>query len=430
MKIAIIGSPYSIDKVYNFLSIEYPEIEFIKCAEVKIKDLSKTTREIESKVHGIYLTGIAVYSFLIKKLKITKPLVYTNRGQLGLLKTFWQLRNDGYSIENMKVGIDVIREKDLFEVLHEFNINMENFYFQKYDSELSEEFYLNNYLEKYNSKEINCIVTAFGHIYHYFKEKNIPAYHIQSTIFEIREEFEKLLYLIKYKKMENNFICVQIIKANPIKNNAMLKSFLENKIKFEKDIIEYAKEMEGNIQITGQNEYLIISNKGVLYNSENLRTINEILNKKYKSYFSFGLGIGEGPTINQSEKNAKIALKKSIDEGKNNVYLHDGGNIQGPLFSQKEIAYKVSFNKETVCISKKIGISTIYVEKIRSIIKKLDKSTFTSKDLSDFLNITERSTNRLLQKIIQSGYGQELVSKTTNGVGRPRRLVKINFKKI
>ncbi|MGF6907355.1 hypothetical protein [Fusobacterium sp. PH5-44] len=427
MKIAVIGSPYSVDKTHDFLSKEYPEIEFIKCAEVKIKDLLKATKQIESKVQGIYLTGIAVYSFLIKNFTFNKPVVYTNRGQLGLLKTFWQLINDGHSIENMKIGIDVISEKDLFEVLHEFNINMENFFFQKYDSDLSEEFYLKNYLEKYDTKEINCIITAFGHIYHHFKEKNIPSYHIQSTIFEIREEFEKLLYLIKYKKMESNFICVQIIKATPIKNNSILNSFLEHKIKFEQDVIKYAKEMEGNIQITDQNEYLIISNKGILYNSENLQTINEILNKKYKAFFSFGIGIGEGPTIRQSEKNARIALKRSIDSRQNNIYLHNGDNIQGPLFSENEITYKVSFDKETTFISREIGISSIYIEKIRSIIKKLNKNTFTSKDLSIFLNITERSTNRLLQKIIQSKYGYELVSKTTDGVGRPRRQIKIDL---
>lgn len=66
--------------------------------------------------------------------------------------------------------------------------------------------------------------------------------------------------------------------------------------------------------------------------------------------------------------------------------------------NEKEINYVNSIDKNIADLSKKIGISSSYIEKIKSIMKKLEKDSFTSEDLADFLNITERSVNRILKK--------------------------------
>ncbi|RHG34956.1 hypothetical protein DW261_09280 [Fusobacterium varium] len=428
MKIAIIGAPDSVEKIYGILSSEYTSIKFIKYPKIKVKELLEITQNIENEVDGIYLTGIAVYSFLSKNLELTKPIVFTKRGQIGMLKSFWQLKNDNIKLENLKIGIDVVEEKDILEVLEEFEINIKNFYLQKYDFSIPEEEYLQNFLTKFKNKEINCIFTSFGHIYYYLKEKNIPVYRIQATKFEIKEEFKNLLNTIKYKKIEKSLVCVQIIKlAKYSKQNRVQGNLLQNKIEFEKDLLDYSKEMEGNIQITSDNEYLILSNKGLVYNNENLKTINHIVSKKYKKTFLIGIGIGEGDTIHQSEKNARNALKLSISEGKNNIFFYDGFEIKGPLMNEKEINYINSVDKNIINLSKKIGISSLYIEKIRSIMKKLEKDTFTSEDLANFLNITERSVNRILKKIIENGYAEEIKFENSTGAGRPRRIIKINF---
>ncbi|WP_278574527.1 hypothetical protein [Fusobacterium ulcerans] len=428
MKIAIIGSPDSVEKIYSILSKEYTHIKFIKYSKIKVRELLEITQNIENEVDGIYLTGIAVYSFLSKNLELTKPIVFTKRGQIGMLKSFWELKNDGIQLENLKIGIDVVEEKDILEFFEEFEISIKDFYLQKYDFSLSEEEYLQNFLTKYENKEINCILTSFGHIYYHLKEKNIPVYRIQATKFEIKEEFKNLINTIKYKKIEKSLICVQIIKLIESSNqNRVQGNLLQNKIEFEKDLLDYSKEMEGNIQITADNEYLILSNKGLVYNKENLKTINSIVSKKYKKAFLIGIGIGEGATIHQSEKNARNALKLSISEGKNNIYFYDGLEIKGPLMNEKEINYVNSIDKNIADLSKKIGISSSYIEKIKSIMKKLEKDTFTSEDLANFLNITERSVNRILKKIIENGYAEESKFENPTGAGRPRRVIKINF---
>lgn len=427
MKIAIIGAPDSVKKVYSILSSAYSEINFVTRSTEKIDDMINFIQDIEENVDGFYLTGIGIYSASNEKTNIKKPVVYTKRGITGIVKSFWDFQKDncGTSIlKNMKIGIDVVDEKDFLETLEEFNIKIKSYYLQKYDYQKTEAEYLEEYLKKIKSGEINCVFTAFGYIYSALKEKNIPVYRVQATNSEIKKEFKNLLDRIKMSKAENSKISVEIIKI--LKSERISNNILSDKLQFEKELLAYSQMVDGNIQTLGNDEYLILSNKGLLNASENINTILSII----KNYSSKGLiisiGIGEGNTMFLSEKNARIALKISMGNGNNSIFFSDGSEVKGPLMEKREILYKNSSDKKILEVSKNTGVSALYLEKIKSVIKKQDKNSFTSVELAEFLNISERSTNRIIKKIIESGYAS-VEYENSFGAGRPRRKTQFNF---
>lgn len=427
MKIAIIGAPDSVKKVYSILSSAYSEINFVTRSTEKIDDMINFIQDIEENVDGFYLTGIGIYSASNEKTNIKKPVVYAKRGITGIVKSFWDFQKDncGTSIlKNMKIGIDVVDEKDFLETLEEFNIKIKSYYLQKYDYQKTEAEYLEEYLKKIKSGEINCVFTAFGYIYSALKEKNIPVYRVQATNSEIKKEFKNLLDRIKMSKAENSKISVEIIKI--LKSERISNNILSDKLQFEKELLAYSQMVDGNIQTLGNDEYLILSNKGLLNAPENINTILSII----KNYSSKGLiisiGIGEGNTMFLSEKNARIALKISMGNGNNSIFFSDGSEVKGPLMEKREILYKNSSDKKILEVSKNTGVSALYLEKIKSVIKKQDKNSFTSVELAEFLNISERSTNRIIKKIIESGYAS-VEYENSFGAGRPRRKTQFNF---
>lgn len=428
MKIAIVGAPDSVDKVYSTLLLSYPEVNFITRAAEKVDDMINLIQDIEERVDGFYLTGTGVYSALNEKTNITKPVVYTKRGITGIIKSFWDFQKERCKttdLKEMKLGIDVVEEGCFLEVLKEFNIEIESYYLQSYDYHKSEEEYLKEYLERIKKKEINCVFTAFGYIYTALKEKNFPVYRVQATDVEIREEFKNLQNTINMTKAENSKISVEIIKI--LRENNILNNILSDKVQFEKELLLYSQEVDGNIQVIGSNEYLIFSNKGLLNNSKNIDLLLSIIKKYQSKNFYVAVGIGEGNTIFISEKNARKALKLSINNGNNNIFFSDGIEIKGPLKEKREIIYKNSSDKKILEISKKTGVSTLYLEKIKSIIKKQNKNYFTSNELAEFLNISERSTNRVVKKIIETGYASTLEHENSLGAGRPRRKIEFHF---
>ena len=426
MKIAIMGASDSVEKIYKVLSTGHKDIEFVKYAEDEIKKLIDMTRDMDSEIDGIFLTGIGVYSEITSKIRFEKPVVYTERGIIGIIKALWEFYIEWGDTKNIRIALDIIEEKDLIEVLNEFNIQVKSYDIQKYLPSKNEGDYLKYYLEKYEEGDIDCIFTSFGYIYNYLKNHNIPAYRIQATNIDIKNRFFKLKNSVSLKSINECAIQVQIIEV--VEGNGELYHSENHNLQLEEEILMYSKEIEGMMQTINPNEYLIISNKGAALSVETISSLYKIISSCKSKNIILGVGIGEGVTIYQSENNARNALRKSTSEKQGNIYFYDGENVVGPIFKKNQIKYKNLVDEETLKLSKKIGISYQYIEKISSVIKKLGRDEFTSKELSEILFISERSANRILKSIIDKGYGEESNLENSLGVGRPRRKIKIKLK--
>ena len=426
MKIAIVGAADSVDKIYNTLEKKYTDIEFILKKEDKIEKMLKIIKGIKDEIDGIYLTGIGVYYALVNdnEIELDKPVVYTRRGSIGLIKSFWELKEKRHNILNLKLGIDVVEKETLLNVINEFDIKLEKIFYQKYEIQKTEEEYLEEYLKSYENREIDCVFTAFGYIYNVLKEKKIPVYRIQATNIEIESEFKTLLNRIELTNNRKDKIGIEIIKIDSIKSS--LDNNLENKLKLEKKLLEYSKEVEGKIQVSDNKEYMIISNIEMLKSKENLKVILNLKEDFEKIVEKLLIGIGEGHTIFQAEKNARVALKLSLNqEGK--IFYSNGEKIRGPLLKVEELEYKSVSDEKIKNIADEIGISPIYLEKIKGMIKKQKKDSFTSIEIAKILNITPRSVNRIVKKIIEKDYAESVQVENSVTAGRPRRIIKFKI---
>lgn len=427
MKIAIVGATDSVNKIYNILINKYEEIDFIVKKEDKIEKISEAVEDVKDEVDGIYLTGIGVYYALVNnsKIEVEKPIVYTKRGNIGLIKSFWELREDRKDILDLKLGIDVVEEKVLSDVVREFDIKLKNIFYQKYEIHKTENEYLEEYLKEYKKGQLDYVFTAFGYIYNVLKEKKIPVYRIQATNIEIENEFISLLNRIEAINNRKGKMGIQIIKIESQKEN-FEENNLESKIEIEKKLLEYSKEVEGNIQVHEGKEYMIISTIDILKNKENLLKIIELQSKLSKRGKKIFIGIGEGSTIFQAEKNARVALKLSLNKA-GKIFYSNGEKIKGPLLTSKELEYKNISDNKVKKIAEEIGINSSYLEKIKGIMKKKKKNKFTSIEIAEILNITPRSTNRILKKIIEKNYAESVEVENSISAGRPRRIIKFNI---
>ncbi|WP_313758153.1 hypothetical protein [Tissierella sp.] len=426
MRIAIMGASDSVEKIHTILSQENKDIEFIQYAEDEIKKLIDMAKSIDSRIDGIFFTGIGVYSELSSQIRFEQPVVYTERGIIGIIKALCEFRMDWGDIKNTKIALDIIQEKDLLDVFNEFNINVRSYDIQRYLPSKSEEDYLRYYIKKYEDKQIDCVFTSFGYIYNYLKVHNIPVYRIQATNIDIKSRFDELKNSIRLKNIHERVIQIQVIQV--VEGNPELYNSTEGQLQLEEEILMYSKEIEGMMQTINPNEYLIISNKGALLSAENINSLSRIINNCKLSNIILGVGIGEGVTIYQSEINARNALRKSSFEKQGNIYFYDGENVVGPIMRKSQIKYKNLANKKTLQLSKEIGISYQYIEKINGVINKLGRDEFTSQELSEILCISERSANRILKSIIDKGYGEESNLENSLGAGRPRRKIKIKLR--
>ena len=126
--------------------------------------------------------------------------------------------------------------------------------------------------------------------------------------------------------------------------------------------------------------------------------------------------------MGESHYQADLALQEAVKYGKNDGFVISGEDnaLTGPLSLTRSLNYSYS-NTRALDYSQKNGINESNLLKIVGLFQ-MDKDTvMTAASLSQWLNITSRSCNRILQQLLDSNLIEEIESQKQEGKGRPTR---------
>mgnify|MGYP000490121322 CR=1 FL=1 len=182
---------------------------------------------------------------------------------------------------------------------------------------------------------------------------------------------------------------------------------------------------------SGRREYIVFSNSGAVQEEFNQRKLLNLQKKvQEEKKISLNVGIGIGGTMNDAEMNARRALDFSLKNAKQEIFWIDAGQTQhGPLGKEIQLEYQlISSDPKLQEISEKTGLSTTSILKIIAIADVRKSYIFDAHQLAECLGITVRSARRIMNKIMEAGYGKVYAKKTAAAGGRPKALVEILFK--
>ncbi|MGL5123646.1 MAG: hypothetical protein ACRC6K_05750 [Fusobacteriaceae bacterium] len=428
MKIAIIGPKDSCDKISAVIKKYYSDLIPIIYPVSKIEKAYLEVKEIEKICSAIIFSGIAVKTKVEENIKINLPHIFIPHLTASVLKALWE---QNIKFPNSKTIImDSVEPSDVSDLIDELNIKEMKIHIKPYSVTNKEEEYL-NYHEVFHLKDKNVVsIVGLGWVYEELKKKKRKVVRLYPIISTIKESIKELMHKLDILNIVESTIGVQILK---IKSEINLDQYrlMEIKSKIEHEIINYLKEVQGSIFNVGWDKYIIYTTKGALHNNENTIYLRKILKKLEKNKIILAIGNGYGKTAYESEINAKKALKESLKEDRSSIYELDNKKLKGPLLSYEELEYEyIIANEEIKKISTELKINPLYLKKIEALIKKYSKNSFTCEELSNHLDISIRSGNRLIKKIVDSGYGEKTLVEMTNTVGRPREIVDFFLDKI
>ena len=428
MKIAVIGYHDSVKKIMETLPEEYLNIEFQAYEIRQLGDAVKIVKDLKDNVDGIFASGIGVYSEIkVNHLK-ELPMVYATRGSGCLLKALWEIRDDYGDLSKVRLGLDVVTHEALDETLKEFGIEIKGYELQEHYDHRKEEEFLDEHIKNLKEQKVDCILTAYGYVYEYFKKLKVPVYRLQASKSEILDQMNILLRDIKIKSTERNRIGIKILKIERKTKNS--ETFYDQglfKMKLNQMFLEYSKKIHGNYQEIGNNEYMFFTTQRIIESREEEESFMKIVTETMIPGNELGIGIGYGENIQVAERNARKALGISLAGGKGEAYLFSDNKIRGPLYKKNRIDYSIKIDEDLIEEAKQMGISPKYLNKIQAIQKGMGKREFTSKELAESLNISERSVNRVIKPIIENGFAVIVETEVSTKVGRPRRVIKFKF---
>ena len=108
--------------------------------------------------------------------------------------------------------------------------------------------------------------------------------------------------------------------------------------------------------------------------------------------------------------------------------INDNDEIEGPLGKEQKLKYElISSDPKIQNIAEQTGLSVSSVLKIIAIANMRKSYVFDAQQLADCLEVTVRSSRRIMNKIMDAGFGKVYAKESAVSGGRPKKLIQILF---
>ncbi|MEL5717773.1 hypothetical protein [Treponema pedis] len=393
-------------------------------------DIITHFQENYDKVDAFVFSGIMLYDYFTEKIKKCDKPCYTITDDTAniykeLLKIF--VLNENLRPERVYIDIETKNgDLGLASLFHEKKMP----YILPWDVGTPEKVVrtvFENHKKLWKEKKIDLSITKFGMLLSDFKKEGIRYHFIYPSETYLLEFFKEIIEEIQIKRTINNKIFSAYIYADSTLKNKT--DSIENDIiqlTLQKNLYRFIKEQDPEIILQKRESgfYLFTTIEDLPHFIHNMTSCNLQSFLKMEN-MTFSIGYGTGKTISQAKRNSLNSFDLAKKYGGNcSFFISENQSVMGPLTGDKYFAvYNISPAIDNLAI--KMGIDKIYLYKIISYIKKTGDNVITAKILSQILNITVRSSNRILNGLQNVSYVKEFSHKVKLNKGRPSKFYKL-----
>ena len=398
IKLAILTPKNSSEKIKNSLKEITCEIKYIFYNN--LYDLEELYLKNAQKYDGIITSGPIGYEIIKNSVELFTPLYHFDISKGDLYKYLFNILKENPKIDFSRVYIDFISPekkeywfKDIFKkeeepIFYQINISNKNLY----------ETLKNNYINLKKEKKIDIVLTRISNMVNFLKSEKISFDFLFPSEENIKNTVLEVIKDIKILKSEK-------------------KQIIFGKLLFDKISID----IEEEIHSISKNCIIKILDKNIeiLMLYEDFINSNIALNLKKKFRNNFLSGWGKGNNINEARHNAEKSYIKNKETNTEVIYLVST-NSETIL---SEINAKKKKNIEIIEKLKKLNITKQNSEKLIELFKNQEKVSCAN--LADYLNISERTANRLLLKLEENSLAISNLIKINRG--RPKKIYTFSF---
>ena len=398
IKLAILTPKNSSEKIKNSLKEITCEIKYIFYNN--LYDLEELYLKNAQKYDGIITSGPIGYEIIKNSVDLFTPLYHFDISKGDLYKYLFNILKENPKIDFSRVYIDFISPekkeywfKDIFKkeeepIFYQINFSNKNLY----------ETLKNNYINLKKEKKIDIVLTRISNMVNFLKSEKISFDFLFPSEENIKNTVLEVIKDIKILKSEK-------------------KQIIFGKLLFDKISID----IEEEIHSISKNCIIKILDKNIeiLMLYEDFINSNIALNLKKKFRNNFFSGWGKGNNINETRHNAEKSYIKNKETNTEVIYLVSTNSE----IILSEINAKKKKNIEIIEKLKELNITKQNSEKLIELFKNQEKVSCAN--LADYLNISERTANRLLLKLEENSLAISNLIKINRG--RPKKIYTFSF---
>lgn len=407
-RIAVLGSVDFIKRLRQ-LEHEIPSISLDYYTYNKPSEAKNIVQNIKP-CDAVFFSGSFPFIHATESIeKLPIPVYYLKQDETAITTTLLSLCSSS-TISIHKLSIDLIHPESVQSVLEDIGQAKQAPFLMKIDTsfDLDEIVAFHTSLQK--SGEAVLAITSIHAVYQALRDNHLSVIRMidpKSSIIKGIEDTKSLALLFKSQSAKVAVGYIQTTLDDPVSEHII-------------------KQMAASIQATMVKEadhlYTLFSTQGDVQEALTKNTITAWMNP---SSSPLKVAFGYGKTVIEATQNARDALSYATD---NTAYLlTDSKELLGPYPNSITQVRLKNNDPVLVQIAKETTLSPANLSKVIQFSRSRKSIEFTAYDLELYLQVSRRTTERILKKLTDHGYVQVVGEEMTYQQGRPRAIYELNF---
>ncbi|WP_148356881.1 transcriptional regulator [Peribacillus simplex] len=413
-RIAVIGSAEFIERIESITS-EIAEIDFDAYVYEKPTEAGMLVKTLKP-CDAVLFSGALPYYFSKKYHEhLPIPAFYLAQDEMSVASSLLSVLYHK-KISPHRISVDVSNASIVTNVLTDLEIEMDPSYIMDYQEMLDDSFDISlittYHHELWKDGFIDLALTSIHSVFDQLQLIGVPAIRMvdpRSSIFKALQDIKAHTELIKSRSSQ---IAVCYVISEESNAHELVDGF--------------AHEIQASVQHLEDCHFILYSTRGDIESLIKKHGLNHFFAKfKKKSK----IGFGYGSTIMDADRHAKIALgfAEKHSECKCGYILTEDKDLLGPFPQQTKQQRLKNDHPELLHVAKQTKLSPANISKIIQFSHSRQSVQFTAAELEDYLQVTRRTTERILKKLSDHGHVTIVGEEMTYSKGRPRAVYELNL---
>lgn len=421
INVSIISPQKSMDAINKALEHQDFGCVFKNYVYTQLEEIKDIYEQCKDSCDVMFFSGELGYSYMLTHIdNIQVPCTFVSYAEKDILSILLNFVIRYPHIPLSRIYIDFLTPVNDFMNLKQYlSPNYMPYLFENpvYNYETLKE----RAEELWNAGKIDMILTRTTSQLEVLNKLQIPYIYFIPSEETIRDSIKNAIDTIRLKQKNQAGKLVILIKLiYPEYVSSQDRELLD--ITLHKYLLDFRKDYQYDFALHVGSHRFELSLDSDLYKTSFERIQDLIAFLDQTGELEFRLGAGFGKSLGESHYQAELALQEAVKYGKNDGFIIHGDEsvLTGPLSLTRTLNYSYS-NTKALAYSQANGINESNLLKIVGLFQ-MDKDTvMTAASLSQWLNITSRSCNRILQQLLDSNLIEEIEPQKQEGKGRPTR---------
>ncbi|WP_419873734.1 hypothetical protein [Candidatus Pristimantibacillus sp. PTI5] len=430
--IGVIGPEILVKRILRVLNA-FPSFRPLARIYRKEEEAPALAEEIAGEAEVILVTGPMPYHRIREETSLKIALHHVPLTDTSFYRSLSRLKNALGPEKELRVSIDTLGGPMIAKSLKEINESRVQTTIFNGASYPTQEALTAFHAQLYESGACDAALTAEGAVSDALTKRGIPNEWIIPTDQNITVALERALLSTETRQSKEAQIVVGLLNIDHFEKRIHTHTSEHEVQKFKLEIhrmlLDYVESLDGYLTHLGGDEYLFFTTRGIFERETGgYKTIPLGRHANQKFGLSLSIGIGFGRSANEAGTHARYALRKSKDAGGDTCFIvREDKTFIGPLAMADPLEIALSMTDAgLIKKAEDAGMTSVYLSRLMAHVARSGRVDYMVHELAAILDITVRSTHRLVLQWIDQGLlriaGVEKVPK-----GRPRQIFKLAF---